>query len=233
ALGVLAVRPWVVGAPSARRERDVAGTPTAGIKPTTPDTRPSGGAGLFGQPLPAETAEPRGRVETNDDVPAPAGPRPRPPHRRRRDDARDTRGIDRHTIFSTDVVTPYPTGTESTVDDVPNLSGASGTISLWLQPQWGDRNQDDATLIRFGDGRVRLMKNVSFLRFEIVDQAGGTSGVGAPIGNWQPGEWHQVVATWDGGGIVLYVDGAQGMAPRQSGPIGLPPGTRGPVRAAG
>src|SRR5262245_7008372 len=226
ALGVLALRPWVVDAPSSRREHDVAGAPTAAIKPTTPNTRPPGGAGLFGQPLPAETVEPRGRVETDDDVPAPAGPRPHPLHRRRGQDARDTRGTDRHTVFSTDVVTPYATGTESTIDDVPNLSGASGTISLCIQPQWGDRSQDDATLIRFGDDRVRLMKNVSFLRFEIVDQAGGTSGVGAPIGNWQPGEWHQVVATWDGGVIVLYVDGAQVMAAMQSGPIDLPPGTR-------
>src|SRR5262249_34883719 len=87
-------------------------------------------------------------------------------------------------------------------------------------------NQDDATLIRFGDGRVQLMKNVSFLRFEIEDQSGGNSGVGAPIGNWQPGEWHQVVATWDGGVIVLYGDGAQGMAAMQSWASDPPPGTR-------
>src|SRR5262245_25964420 len=102
ALGVLALRPWVGGAPSSRRERDVAGAPTAAIKPTTPDTRPSGGAGLFGQPLPAETVEPRGRVGANDDVAVPAGPRPHPLHRRRRQDAHDTRGTDRHTVFSTD-----------------------------------------------------------------------------------------------------------------------------------
>lgn len=225
ALSVLAVRRWVVSAPSSRREREVAGAPTAGIEPTAPDTRPSGGAGLFGRPLP-ETVEPRGRVETDDGVPTHAGPRRGPLHRRRRQDARATRRTDRHTVFSTDVVTPYPTETESTVDDVPDLSGASGTISLWIQPQWGDRSQDDATLIRFGDDQVRLIKNVSFLRFEIADQWGGKSGAGAPIGAWQPGEWHQVVATWDGGVIVLYVDGAQVMATMQSGPIDLPPGTR-------
>jgi hypothetical protein len=82
-----------------------------------------------------------------------------------------------------------------------------GTFSFWLNPVWDPANQDDASFVTVADGRLRIVKNVSFLRFEAVDANGLEDGLGFRLADWQAGEWHFVTATWDGSLIGLYVDG--------------------------
>src|SRR5262249_3861211 len=111
ALIFLGVRAWLVGAPRSPRVSDVSRVPSARVEPaTTPNMPTPGGAGLFGQPLPSGTAESPSRNATADatDLPTRSDSAPRLP-RRRRQDRHDARGADRHTIFSTDVATTYPT----------------------------------------------------------------------------------------------------------------------------
>jgi hypothetical protein len=82
-----------------------------------------------------------------------------------------------------------------------------GTFSFWLNPVWDPSSQDDASFVTVADGRLRIVKNVSFLRFEAVDADGVEDGLGFRLTDWQAGEWHFVTATWDGTLIALYVDG--------------------------
>jgi hypothetical protein len=92
--------------------------------------------------------------------------------------------------------------------DVPQagyVGGSKGTVSLWLQPEWAEGNQDDATLAQLGDV-LQLVKNVNYLRFEL-HHGEGMLGVGAPVSAWQPGEWHLVTATWSGNQLSLFLDG--------------------------
>ena len=100
-------------------------------------------------------------------------------------------------------------GTESQVEvpDLPKIAGQAGTLSFWLQPQWDEGNRDDATLVQLGDSRLQVIKNVSFLRFEFVDDNGVTGGIGAPIADWKAGESHQITTTWNGDQFSLYFDG--------------------------
>src|SRR5205823_5218474 len=79
----------------------------------------------------------------------------------------------------------YQTQAEVEVPDVGKITGAAGTMSFWLQPGWQEGNQDDATLMNLGDGRLQIVKNVGFLRFEFVDDAGGTGGLGTSIAEWR------------------------------------------------
>jgi hypothetical protein len=87
------------------------------------------------------------------------------------------------------------------------LGGPTGNVSFWFQPQWSEGNQDDASFVEIADGRIRVLKNVDFLRFEFVDDQGVEHGLGASITDWKPGDWHQIAATWDGGAAQLYFDG--------------------------
>jgi hypothetical protein len=118
-------------------------------------------------------------------------------------------------LFSTSSVVEVP--------ELPNIAGRSGTVSLWLQPQWQDGNQDDASLIQLGQD-LQLIKNVNFLRFETT-QDGGAKGVGVPISDWKEGEWHQVAATWNGGTLTLYVDGQLVSTTQREIPVELAPET--------
>jgi hypothetical protein len=99
----------------------------------------------------------------------------------------------------------YQTDTQVAVADLTGVR--SGTVSLWLQPQWAEGSQDDAALVSLGD-QLQLVKNVNFLRFEALGEGGKVaSGVGAPITDWRDGEWHQVTVTWESGQLALYLDG--------------------------
>ena len=103
--------------------------------------------------------------------------------------------------------TAYETQAQVEVPDVGKITGAAGTMSFWLQPGWQEGNQDDATLMDLGDGRLQIIKNVGFLRFEFVDDGGNAGGIGSSIAEWREGEWHQVTAVWNGNQYSLYVDG--------------------------
>ena len=111
------------------------------------------------------------------------------------------------TVFQSDAAVQYTLDTPVDVNDLTKLAGASGAVAFWLQPEWQPGNQDDADLVDIGDGRLQIIKNVSFLRLEFTDDAGETHGIGAPIPEWKAGEWHQVAGSWNGGTFQLYFDG--------------------------
>jgi hypothetical protein len=101
----------------------------------------------------------------------------------------------------------YALNEQVAVDDIGKVAPRSGTMSFWLQPGWQTGNQDDANFLEVGDGQLQVIKNVNFLRFEFTDAAGGKGGIGAPITDWQEGQWHQVTTTWTGNTYSLYIDG--------------------------
>jgi hypothetical protein len=109
--------------------------------------------------------------------------------------------------FSTGAEANYALNEQSAVDDIGKIAPRSGTMSFWLQPNWQAGNQDDANFLELGDGRLQVIKNVNFLRFEFTDADGGKGGIGAPITDWQEGQWHQVTTTWTGNTYSLYIDG--------------------------
>jgi hypothetical protein len=98
----------------------------------------------------------------------------------------------------------YPLNAQVEIPAAGNLVGQEGTVSFWLQPEWGDGNQDDATLVELGD--LQIVKNVHYLRAETASD-GGVGGLGVPVDDWSAGEWHQVAATWSGNLLALYIDG--------------------------
>ena len=120
----------------------------------------------------------------------------------------------------------YQTQAQVEVPDVGKITGAAGTMSFWLEPGWQEGNQDDATLMNLGDGRLQIIKNVGFLRFEFVDDAGGTGGLGTSIAEWREGEWHQVTAVWNGDQYSLYVDGQLVSQTVHDGRVDLPSGAK-------
>jgi hypothetical protein len=102
----------------------------------------------------------------------------------------------------------YPTNTPVEAAELAEkLGGLRGSVSLWLQPQWQEGNQDDASLVEIADGQLRLVKNVNFLRLEFMDDDGAAHGIGAPITGWKTGEWHQIAGSWDTNTFQLYFDG--------------------------
>src|SRR3989454_156401 len=145
------------------------------------------------------------------------------------DDRRGGRGDARAGDTRTDVAfdggdTAYETQAQVEVPDVGKITGAAGTMSFWLEPGWQEGNQDDATLMNLGDGRLQIIKNVGFLRFEFVDDGGGTGGLGTSIADWREGESHQVTATWNGDQYALDVDGQLGSQTVHNGQADLPSG---------
>jgi len=126
--------------------------------------------------------------------------------------------------FTTGDEVRYALEQQVAVDDVGKIAPRSGTLSFWLQPGWQEGNQDDANFLELGDGRLQIIKNVNYLRFEFTDEDGRKGGIGAPITDWKAGEWHQVTTTWSGSTFSLYVDGqlvSQTTYPGR--PIELPP----------
>ena len=90
----------------------------------------------------------------------------------------------RDVAFQSDDTTQYPTSARVEVPELEKLSGHVGTVSFWLQPNWQEGNQDDADFIDVG-GRLQVLKNVNYVRFEFTDDQGLKGGVGAPIASGQ------------------------------------------------
>jgi hypothetical protein len=124
--------------------------------------------------------------------------------------------------FSSGDERTFATDAPVEITDVPKLAGATGSLSFWLQPGWEGANQDDASLLELGDGRLRIVKNVDYLRFEWTDDGGTAGGIGTAITEWQPGEWHAVTTTWNGTSFALYVDGKLVSEKSDAGHVGLP-----------
>ena len=120
----------------------------------------------------------------------------------------------------------YTTDSRVEIRDIGNITGPAGTMSFWLQPGSGAANQDGATLLQLGDGRIEVIKNANYLVFKFTDDGGITSGIGAPIADWEQGEWHQITTTWNGTEYALYVDGQLITQMSHDGTVDLPSGTK-------
>jgi hypothetical protein len=124
--------------------------------------------------------------------------------------------------FASEDTAQYATTDPVEVEGLDNIGPRAGSLSFWLQPQWGEGSADDASFLELGDGQLRVVKNVNFLRFEWMDQAGGSNGIGVPIAEWRPGEWHAVTTTWNGNTYSLYVDGQLVSTKTDLGAVPLP-----------
>jgi len=120
----------------------------------------------------------------------------------------------------------YTTDSRVEIGDIGQITGPAGTMSFWLQPESGAANQDAATLLQLGAGRIEVIENVNYLVFKFTDDGGITSGLGAPITDWEQGEWHQITTTWDGTEYALYVDGQLITQMSHDGFVDLPSGTK-------
>ena len=119
----------------------------------------------------------------------------------------------------------FSTTTRVEVPKTGDLSGTMGTVSFQFEPGWSGDNQADASLVEIGAGRLLVRKNVNFLRLEITDDAGNEVGTGTSVAEWEPGEPHQVTATWAGGLLSLYVDAQLAAQEHYTNRFEIPPGT--------
>ena len=96
-----------------------------------------------------------------------------------------------------------------------NVDKLRGSLELWYQPDWeaGDAAANRPHRVLVTDGRPANESGA----FALTTQGGNLGfsfwttahvGVGAAIGHWKKGEWHQIVVTWDGtSGMKLFLDG--------------------------
>src|SRR5207244_13108541 len=80
--------------------------------------------------------------------------------------------------------------------------------------------------LQVGESRLQVVKEVNYLRFEFTDDGGSASSIGAPIGDWKQGEWHQITTTWNGTEYALYIDGQLITQMSHNGFVNLPSGTQ-------
>lgn len=111
----------------------------------------------------------------------------------------------------------------------PNFTGATGSISFWLEPNWAGTDQNNSYLVQVNtpgsDGnQVQILKNLRYLRFHLLDSQGHEHDVGFPIDGWTPGDRHYIAATWGEGHQDLYVDGGLAKGEDFTGQIEVPPG---------
>ena len=94
-----------------------------------------------------------------------------------------------------------------------NLPKARGSMEMWVRPDW-DAGGDVQRCFFHEDAPYEAGQNAIWLwqfrgdtlRFDVRDPA--ATALTADIGNWERGEWHHLVATWDcAAGASLYVDG--------------------------
>lgn len=98
--------------------------------------------------------------------------------------------------------------------EFPNAgnAGEAGTISFQVKPEWSGADQSDNALVQIRgehqwNNRLELVKNGEFLRFIVTDDTGKETDISTRISNWQPGEQHDVRASWGEGTTTLYIDG--------------------------
>lgn len=125
-------------------------------------------------------------------------------------------------VFSTDSQFVVPNG--------GNISGDAGTVSFWMQPQWEGGDESNASLVQLRnqnvwENRLQVFKNGRYLRFLLTDSSGLEHNIGATIDSWQPGEWHQVTATWGEALQSFYVDGKLVGQVTVDGQLNVQPGT--------
>lgn len=108
--------------------------------------------------------------------------------------------------FTEDAVLTFPAG--------GHVDGAAGSISFEIEPRWAGGDETNNSLVQIRDEHIwennlQLVKNLSTLRFIIIDEAGTEHNVNIPITDWPAGERRRVTATWGDALMALYVDGEQ------------------------
>lgn len=102
----------------------------------------------------------------------------------------------------------FDTSDRQQITDRRAITGEAGSISFWTQPQWEAGNADRASFVQIGENGLRIVKDGDNLRFEYTNSHGDNElGGVADISGWQAGEWRYIAGTWQGGSLVLYVDG--------------------------
>lgn len=102
-----------------------------------------------------------------------------------------------------------------------HLDPAAGTIRFSLSHQWAGDDGHRHVLFDAGEGagRNRLLVEKTagnVLRLVVIDAAGAERWTGLPVTTYtMPGipalpGYNEVVATWDGGALALYLDGVRG-----------------------
>jgi len=129
----------------------------------------------------------------------------------------------------------FSTDAQMVIPDAGNISGEAGSISFNLKPDWGGGDTTDASLVQLRepnqwDNRLQIFKNGDYLRFILTDNTGIETDPAFRIDNWQPGDTHQITATWgrdeNGAGVVnLFVDGQLAAQKNVDGQLQINPGT--------
>jgi len=125
----------------------------------------------------------------------------------------------------------FSTDSQMVLPNAGNINSAAGSISFWIQPDWNGADESSAALVDVRsqhtfENRIQIDKNGQYLRFIFADDTGAESGAGAEIGNWQAGEWHNVVATYGDGMTNFYVDGKLVGQKPYTGQFNVLPGTQ-------
>lgn len=90
-----------------------------------------------------------------------------------------------------------------------NFDPRQGSISLWIRAEnWRPTDpRGYAFFLAEIPGKYRLVLAKPSAEPSLTLEITGTAPVKSPPLNWQPTEWHQVVATWNAESVKLYVDG--------------------------
>ncbi|MEO8604291.1 MAG: LamG domain-containing protein [bacterium] len=110
-----------------------------------------------------------------------------------------------------------------------NVNGDAGSIALSVTPDWAGSDAGGQAFVQILSGdhvwenRIAIGKDSGSLRFILVDNTGVERNVGIEIPDWQPGQTHQVTATWGDALMSLYVDGRQVGQNTYAGTLQVPP----------
>ena len=92
-----------------------------------------------------------------------------------------------------------------------NLQTAQGSLSLWVNPEYGPSTAQTRTFFDArtpGGNGMRLYRNTTDkLVLQIGDDTNKKETVSSGIMNWRENTWHHIVATWDRERQKVFVDG--------------------------
>ncbi|MBD3291395.1 MAG: hypothetical protein GF393_00615, partial [Armatimonadia bacterium] len=95
-----------------------------------------------------------------------------------------------------------------------NLNPAQGSVEFWLMPvDWNGRDETDSHFWvgAAGSDRLYIYKFARWFHFTVhvgTDDADRYLSIhDVSIRNWEPGEWHHAVVTWDSANVRVYIDG--------------------------
>jgi hypothetical protein len=100
----------------------------------------------------------------------------------------------------------------SAVEFPNNVSPEAATFAFKIEPEWAGSDQTDNALVQLRGqnewaNRLELVKNGEFLRFILTPEGGKESDISVRITDWQPGQQHDIRASYGNGQTSLYIDG--------------------------